>query len=209
MKNKLISFEFLRAIAIILILVTHSTSYLNWKFFKYSIAVFNPFFAQIGLSLFIFISGYLIYINNSDVFYNKKLLSFYKKRVFRIFPLYWLALIIFMITFNNMKPLLAQQFIVPDTQELFGFNNIIYHMFGLQILMAPNYSTPIFTLYFVGLILMFYSIYPFINSESIVKIYYKMFFIYLCSIVATLFLKIIGPIFFHFLLYIYGRSHIC
>ncbi|WP_394325552.1 acyltransferase family protein [Methanosarcina barkeri] len=76
---------FLRAIAILAILLTHSTAYLGYKYIKYTILIFTPFFCKIGLSLFVFISGYLIHYNNSKISSIKDVLLFFIKTFFTDF----------------------------------------------------------------------------------------------------------------------------
>lgn len=165
-ERKLLAFDFLRMIAILTVLLTHSTSYLSCKYLKYMIAIFNPFFAQIGLGLFIFISGYLISYNNCSISSIKDVLFFYKKRILRIFPLYWAALAIFTLLFYIYPHFIPSQFIVSNASTLFSIHNLIIHILGMQILLAPTYSSPVFTLYFIGIIISFYMIYPFLTLYS-------------------------------------------
>ncbi|AKB53151.1 hypothetical protein A9239_11920 [Methanosarcina sp. A14] len=166
MKEKILTFDFLRAIAILAILLTHSTAYLGYKYIKYTILIFTPFFAKIGLSLFVFISGYLIHYNNSKISSIKDVLLFYKKRFLRIFPLYWVALAVFTFVFYDYSGILSSQFIISNANTLFSFRNLLIHILGMQMLLAPTYSTPLFTLHFVGTIIIFYLIYPFLMLYS-------------------------------------------
>ena len=48
----------------------------------------------------------------------------------------------------------------------FSLDNMIIHTFGLQILLSPAYATPLLTLYFIGLIVIFYLLYPFLIKFS-------------------------------------------
>jgi peptidoglycan/LPS O-acetylase OafA/YrhL len=83
----------LRGIAILLVVFYH-----NFGFIKYF------FFGWIGVDLFFVLSGFLITdillntVNSPGYFKN-----FYAKRVLRIFPLYYLSLIIFLILFPAIK----------------------------------------------------------------------------------------------------------
>ena len=205
MNHKLYHFEFLRALAIILILITHSTSYLSFKYLKLVISVFNPFFAQMGLAIFIFISGYLIYSNNSDVSLTNNLLAFYKKRVLRIYPLYWLSLITFIVVYSVFQSHLSQKYIVSDSNILFSTNNLIIHGLGLETLLAPSYSTPIFTLYFIGVILICYLLYPVINSRSTARLLSKALLIYTVFLFLFSVYGVIDGSFFEFyLIFVFG-----
>jgi peptidoglycan/LPS O-acetylase OafA/YrhL len=89
MKNKLLAFDFLRALAILMIIPAHLSSYLFSTYSKLGLYVFDPYFANMGLGLFIFMSGFLLYYNNYSIHSFEDVLSFYRKRLLRIFPLYW------------------------------------------------------------------------------------------------------------------------
>lgn len=128
MKEKILAFDLLRAIAILAILLTHSTAYLGYKYIRYTILIFTPFFAKIGLSLFIFISGYLIHYNNSKISSIKDVLLFYKKRILRIFPLYWAALAVFTFVFYDYFGILSSQFTMSNVSTLFSFHNLLIHL---------------------------------------------------------------------------------
>lgn len=199
-EKKILAFDFLRAIAIFVVILTHSTTYLSYKYIKYMIAIFNPFFAQIGLGLFIFISGYLIYYNNNCITSVKDVLFFYKKRVLRIFPLYWIALAVFTLTFSVYPHILSPQFIYPDASTLFSFHNLMIHILGMQILLSPIYSTPIFTLYFIGVIITFYLIYPILILFSKTTSHFLLIsiFIFLSSALISSVFGIIDEAFFNF-----------
>lgn len=93
-------------------------------------------------------------------------LIFTKKRLLRIYPLYWSALAIFVMIFYVLAPRLDSGFVFPNSDNVFTFYNVLVHALGLQILLAPAYATPMLTLYFVGLIVIFYAIYPFIIMYS-------------------------------------------
>ena len=100
MNNKIIAFDFLRALAIIMIIPAHLSNFLFSIYSKLGLYAFDPYFANMGLGLFIFISGYLLYYNNHSINSLQSLLSFYKKRLFRIFPLYWAALVAYIVVFS-------------------------------------------------------------------------------------------------------------
>lgn len=54
MKNKIIAFDFLRALAIIMIIPAHLSNYLFSSYGKLMLYAFDPYFANMGLGLFIF-----------------------------------------------------------------------------------------------------------------------------------------------------------
>jgi len=162
MKDKIIAFDFLRALAILMIIPAHLSNFLFSTYSKLGFYAFDPYFANMGLGLFIFMSGYLLYYNNHSITSLDNVLSFYKKRLLRIFPLYWAALATFILVFFIFASKLNSSFVFPNAQNVFGFSNILTHVLGLQIFLAPAYASPMLTLYFIGLIIVFYTIYPFI-----------------------------------------------
>jgi peptidoglycan/LPS O-acetylase OafA/YrhL len=166
MKNKIIAFDFLRALAILMIIPAHLSNFLFSTDSKLGLYAFDPYLANMGLGLFIFMSGYLLYYHNNSIDSFKDIISFYKKRLLRIFPLYWAALATFTIVFFVFAPKLNSGFVFPNAENVFSFSNILMHALGLQILLAPAYVSPMLTLYFIGLIIIFYIIYPFIIMLS-------------------------------------------
>ncbi|MGV8077007.1 MAG: acyltransferase family protein [Methanosarcina sp.] len=166
MKNKIIAFDFLRALAILMIIPAHLSNFLFSTYSKLGLYAFDPYLANMGLGLFIFMSGYLLYYNTNSINSFKDVLSFYKKRLLRIFPLYWAAIAAFVLVFSVFAPKLNSSFVFPNAQNVFGFSNVLTHVLGLQIFLAPAYASPMLTLYFIGLIIVFYAIYPFIIMLS-------------------------------------------
>jgi hypothetical protein len=160
MKNKLLAFDFLRALAIVMIIPAHLSNYLFSTYSKLGLYAFDPYFANMGLGLFIFMSGFLLYYNNYSIRSFEDVFSFYRKRLLRIFPLYWAAIAVFILVFFIFAPNLNSGFVLPKAENVFGFFNILIHILGLQIFLAPAYASPMLTLYFIGLIIVFYTLYP-------------------------------------------------
>lgn len=137
-----------------------------------------------GLGLFIFISGYLLYYNNPSINSFQDIFSFYKKRLLRIFPLYWVALIAYILIFSVYASKLDSGFVFPNARNAFGSFNMLVHFLGLQIVLAPAYASPMLTLYFIGLIIALYTVYPFIikfssNSKRLLFVSSTIFFVLL------------------------------
>lgn len=207
MKNKIIAFDFLRALAIAMIIPAHLSNFLYFPYSKLALYAVDPFVANMGLGLFIFMSGYLLYYNNHSIKSFQSVLSFYRKRLLRIFPLYWAAIATFTLVFFIFASKLNSGFEFPNAENVFSFHNIIMHILGLQIFLAPTYASPMLTLYFVGLIIVFYTIYPLIimlskNSKQI--LFYSSLIFLGCLLVSRTF-KIIEPRFFMFFpIFIFG-----
>lgn len=162
-QTRLMSLDFMRALAIIFIIITHTAGYLKNDS---AIQFFSPYFASFGVGVFIFISGYVLYLNNNSMSSRKDIVIFLKKRVIRIFPLYFLALIVFFVLYGIMIPIAAPSFVYTKEVMDFEFWNMVIHFLGLQIFLSPAYAIPILTLYYVGLIAVYYCIYPFLISIS-------------------------------------------
>lgn len=159
MKRRLLHFDFLRAIAIIFIIVGHIPQYLNNN---QIFLIFSPYITILGMGIFVFISGYLIYENNRTINSIDDITTFYKRRIVRIFPLYWIAIILFYAVFAVLIPRYAcGQVDCSEVRIRYGFENILIHIAGLQILLSPLYAIPLPALHFIGLIILFYLMYPF------------------------------------------------
>jgi peptidoglycan/LPS O-acetylase OafA/YrhL len=207
MKNKIIAFDFLRALAIIMIIPAHLSNFLYSTYGKLALYAFDPYFANMGLGLFIFMSGYLIYYNNHSINSLQNAFDFYRKRLLRIYPLYWAALATFVLVFFVFAPRLNSGFVFPNSENVFGFFNIFVHVLGLQILLAPAYASPMLTLYFVGLIVIFYAIYPFLimYSKTTKRLLLSSTIIYLGFFLISKTFNIIDHRFFmFFLIFVFG-----
>ncbi len=142
-------FEVLRALAIILVVLSHvdiMLSHINGCISSDSYqaiikAVSIPI-GETGNCLFFFISGYLLYINNGRI---TDLARFYFRRITRIYPQYLLVLLLF---FHSSKDVFVQ-------------------VVGLQGLL--NYSNQEF--WFIGAIVLYYLTYPLLaNVDHIVHL---------------------------------------
>lgn len=207
MKNKIIAFDFLRSLAIFMIIPAHLSNFLYSTSGKLALYAFDPYFANMGLGLFIFMSGYLIYYNNHSINSLENVFDFYKKRLLRIYPLYWAALVVFILVFFIFAPWLDSGFVFPNSENVFTFYNVLVHLLGLQILLAPAYATPMLTLYFVGLIVIFYAIYPFIimYSKSTKSLLISSFIVYAGFFLISRTFNIIDHRFFlFFLVFMFG-----
>ena len=87
--NKIISLQFLRAFACLSVLFTHVLQDLHIKpFGNYYVS------GGYGVDLFFILSGFLIYLTTKN---GESWKSFGIKRVFRIYPLYWLCVVLYFV----------------------------------------------------------------------------------------------------------------
>jgi peptidoglycan/LPS O-acetylase OafA/YrhL len=144
---RVVELDILRAVAIIIVIFAHSTYFLPTV--KFSTAVSNDI-TSFGVALFLFISGYVLHLNHSSFPHRNALTDFFKKRVFRIFPLYWLAL--------------ASREVIGQQQFASRADAVII-VLGLQGFLSPRFGTDIVIgWWFIGVILVLYTIYPLIAA---------------------------------------------
>ncbi|KKG75744.1 hypothetical protein DU43_13585 [Methanosarcina mazei] len=99
----------------------------------------------IGNVMFFFTSGYLIFLNN-QIFSINDITLFIRKRLFRIFPLYWISLL--------YSLYLSQSY---------NFFFAAAHFFGLQLVFTSLEKR---LLWFIGCITVYYLIYPLIVLKT-------------------------------------------
>lgn len=148
--KRLIEADILRAMAITMILVHHAFDYFFLETITSpSIRSANELIGHLGLGIFFFISGYLLYHNNPKIASAGDILNFYRKRLLRIYPLYWMALIvsIFCLLYLDM-------YLYNSADHSAG--NLIVHFLGLQAFAGTSFIV----YWFIGLILVFYVLYP-------------------------------------------------
>lgn len=144
-KNKFFELELLRVTAIFLVFYDHSTPYLGWDA-RYDSFIKEP--GAVGLGMFFALSGFLLQRSRSLQGDNFNGVSFLKKRLTRIFPLYWIALVIFIIQFQYFDILINLKFepLIP---------NFLTHFWGLQLFFVPL-TAEVFTLWYIGALFPYY-----------------------------------------------------
>ena len=149
-KTRLFELDALRGIAIIMVVFSHIWGYL---YNPGPSEVFNPYMGTIGLAIFFFISGYSLYLNNSLIKSRGDIVKFYKKRVGKIFPLYWIAVLASVLAFGILG-LRTDGAMAYN----FGWVSAIIHAVGLQGFLGYNMPS----LWFISAILLYYALYPFL-----------------------------------------------
>ncbi len=159
MNKRLPVFDWIRSVAIITILFHHLPNY-TFNFYDLrnfgiplNLSILNELSGYFGLSLFIFMSGYLL--NAKKVHFSSwgEVRSFAKQKSIRIVPLYYLALVLFSFTEGIHNPV-----------------KILIHLLGLQLVFETStHFIPIRTLWFVGLISIYYSVFAVIKCSRLSK----------------------------------------
>ena len=123
---------------------------------QFSVFLVNNVGIYVSMGSFVFVSGFGLYLNPNNRSINsvKKLTTFLKKRFIRIFPLYWIAIVLFLffVGYSTIDPLY-----------------LLFHFLGMQIIVAPNFGPPMLTLWFIGIIVIYYLIYVVLNSLGSIK----------------------------------------
>jgi len=115
--NRLYNLDYLRGLAAFGIMIYH---YLGWTLGEFSADTFMGRLGIYGVSIFYVLSGLTLYY----VYYEKMrpskedIISFFKKRIFRIFPLLWLVTIV-TILLSQTLPDFTNLFL--NLSGLFGF----------------------------------------------------------------------------------------
>jgi peptidoglycan/LPS O-acetylase OafA/YrhL len=147
--------DILKASAILLIVFGHIDNNIS----NYDLVRFlGNYNGIIGLSIFFFISGFLLSQSDSVINSMEAIKKFYMKKFIRIFPLYWVALLSLIIIFGLLQ-------INPGHVDPYNFSlgNLLIHFFGLQGIFP---YTSIQSMWFVGVIVLFYLLYPIIAYLS-------------------------------------------
>ncbi|HEF0029066.1 TPA: acyltransferase [Citrobacter freundii] len=161
--KKIIAFDVIRSISVIMIIAFHfMSSVVNAGGYWSNFTIFEPM-GSIGVSFFIMISGAGLYVSSQRW---NGIISFYKKRIISIYPQYlfsyfFIACLMFMIAgeiyFGNNLFLWAL--------TITGFD-------GYMLWHAPNYY--MIGEWFLGFIIIIYAIYPIIRIAININIYYTL-----------------------------------
>lgn len=160
MNNRLLIFDLMRSLAILIILFHHLPNYtgnfydLNFIGINLDLSPLNELNRYLGLGLFIFLAGYLINRKRERFADKRSAINFLYRKFIRIFPLYYLALFCFILIHKIYAPL-----------------KIGVQILGLQLLFASSTLKPIHTLWFIGLIVIYYYLFTVLNYNPIKKFY--------------------------------------
>jgi peptidoglycan/LPS O-acetylase OafA/YrhL len=137
---KIHEFEFLRALAILILMFHHSDAY-GIIVSGRPLEFLNPYLEGILLGIFFFISGY--FAERSFQKQNKGSVSFFLSRLIRVYPPYLLGVALFMFVLGIS----------------FKRRDLLVYLTGTHFIFAPNYAKPVITLWYIGAILLFYFIF--------------------------------------------------
>ncbi len=180
LSERLFTYDFLRLLAIVLVIFAH-------------ILHGEVAFGFNGIVIFLIMSGYLL-TSSEKPLSRDSIIPYLRKRFIRIFPLYWIALILFLC----VSYLLAN--------NTYNWPTIIANLVGIQAVIYPKYIDEIIFYWFVSLIMVYYLIYPLITRGK------KIYSILLISILIFIFFVLIriftglfeGRIFEYYFPFVFG-----
>ncbi|MEM9944751.1 MAG: acyltransferase [Cyanobacteria bacterium P01_D01_bin.36] len=143
-EKNLFELDVLRVVAMGLILFAHARPYLGWD---PRLAWLIPAPGGVGLSVFFFLSGFLLRRSMYGREQSFSAIAFLKSRFVRIMPLYWLSILVFVWIFH-----VAHIFQYEDFSPLLV--TTLTHALGLQLLSAPQ--SVIFTIWYMGALIPYY-----------------------------------------------------
>jgi len=157
-KDRLLFIDILRIIGITLVVsqhvITDSGLWSSLRQFYFNISIFDiyhVYYGNIGIWLFIFASGCSLALNHRDVDTLAKAKDFYAKRLLRIYPVYWAAILFNLAVLNRVIPALS----IRDYIEMFS---------GFQAFFASTlndfYGKVNGAFWFVGVMVSLYLLYP-------------------------------------------------
>lgn len=160
-KERLFYLDFVRAIAVISIVITHFNArflYLNPPMPEkavFTTSIGNLYIGDWGVSLFFIISGAaLMYVYQEKCDWK----SFYKKRFLSIYPMFWIAYIaVFLYSFWKNQTIIGGQ--IPNWR-------IIFSVLGFDGLLATNGYATFYLIgeWFLGVIILMYIVFPLLRK---------------------------------------------
>ena len=142
----------MRALGILIILFhhlpAHTFNFYDLRFFSlpYDFSWINDLNRYFALGNFVFISGFVLTCSYRTFGSGREIMNFILKRYIRIVPLYIISLLIYIFIYRDL--------LAPMTTFSYAA-----HLLGLQVLLASRICEPVFTLWYIGLIIAYYFLY--------------------------------------------------
>ncbi|MGB7084646.1 MAG: acyltransferase [Phormidesmis sp.] len=153
-RDRIPELDLLRGVAIICVLLAHTPDYIgDHPWFEYG----KHGFILIGLGAFAFLTGYGLE-NTRLRKGGLQIKSYIQRRFWRMYVPYLVTLVIFLGVFGALKINRSLPFSILSVTT-------VVHALGLQVLLYPKFRS-IFTLWYVGLLLPMYAIYPLIVRKE-------------------------------------------
>ncbi|AFM03732.1 putative acyltransferase [Bernardetia litoralis DSM 6794] len=160
MKNNRVFFpnlDGLRFIAALMVLMPHIEQIKSLLNLEYSYKFYPVEFGKLGVALFFVLSGYLItylLLVEEDIYKNISIKKFYLRRIFRIWPLYYLVVLLSFFVFPHISFLDIGMY---NEQNLSDKNIILYLLFLPNIAIGVPFISQTWS---IGVEEQFYLIWP-------------------------------------------------
>ena len=141
--DKILEFDILRALAILLLILHHGGIY-NFSLFGLPLVDTAGYNGLYLLGIFFFLAGYLT-VRSLE---KHSLKDYLTRRLLRVYVPYLGALFLFLFILN------------VDMSRA----DLLSHLLGAQMITSPRLTTPILTLWFVGLILVYYALFAILHK---------------------------------------------
>ena len=158
--NRLLFIDFIRIVAILLVIIQHMTTPQLFQNLNSIYFIYNPLppfiwldYGTIGVILFIFTSGLSLGVSGYSFENLRSVLDFLKRRLFRIYPIYWVAILFSLVLFNYYIPTLQP---MDYVNTVFGIQ--AFFQTTMERIWAING-----TFWFVGVIVCLYFMFPLIS----------------------------------------------
>ena len=156
MNGRLLSIDITRIVGLLLVLLQHTQgtnllpSWVHNISINYLPYIFYIDYGRIGVWLFIFASGASLGLNHSEFSGLSDVKDFYKKRILRIYPSYWVGLLLSLLVFNWVIPSLT---LVDIARWFSGFQQF----FATSSIEVTKINI---TYWFIGVVVSLYFLYP-------------------------------------------------
>lgn len=151
---KLAHIDILRAVAIILVVICH-VSQSQKELGKYVMLAFD--FGKIGVQLFFVLSAYTLCLSMKSRNDTHPIGDFYIRRYFRIAPLYYIGIIIYLV-YNRY--LFYNQITIGDTYQSYTTFNILCNILFIHGLVPSANNTIVAGGWSIGTEMLFYLFFP-------------------------------------------------
>jgi peptidoglycan/LPS O-acetylase OafA/YrhL len=138
-KNRLVEFEALRGLSIVLLLLLHAHVFGLSVFGWFALNPVSAFVGAFLLGAFFFLAGY--FFDMSIQRHSNNMALFIRSRFIRVFPPYWFAFLFFILMYTLKK-----------------FDTLVYFL-NLQVIFSPTFVKPLLTLWYISLLFVFYIVF--------------------------------------------------
>lgn len=135
-KSRIFEFDFIRVASILYIIIHHTRDYA----YSYQVNIVDEILTSIALSLFVFISGYLITASPLSLRTRTDIVEWLKKRFIRLYPLYFASTLLYVVYYFH------------DLNVIMTMAQILC----LNLIISPWFGDSFRTIWFASMIMLYY-----------------------------------------------------